>query len=282
MDHNKHIISINNFVDEKLVCVDQENWELPRSPLFGSTDFIEDLRVRIGPFVMAVEFVLSVRSITLLLISYIMEISFTRDSYKIIRDALVDAADQLDSIYPIRAEGEERFRSRLQTLRAAICPSNIPAIEAVYALIQFLRDDREENFLVPIEDDREAFVKIAEIWKFMTQTIRSMYTRISQCSLQIIFAHFRCPRGYILFTPFIEKSGKPKTPERVRTTLTVPLLGAIYISMYYWHILEWNQSPGEELAFLLEDNKEGHHLGHFRQVAEDDIKAVSCRNMYFL
>ena len=205
----------------------------------------------------------------------------TTDSY-LIRDAIVEAADKLNTIYPTREVGEERFRSELQVLREAICPSNIPSIGDVDQLFVFLREDREKNFPEPIEESvRESFLVTGEILVFMIKSVNNMYRFLSQCSLQIIFAHFRCPRGFILFSPFMEKSGKPKTPERVRTTLSVALLGAVYISMYYCHILEWNQLPGEELSFLLEDSKDGHNLERFRQLAEEDIKAVSSREFFF-
>ena len=64
MGVKKHILSIVDYVDEKFVYVQWKSWELPRCELYGVIDDFVEKRPRIGPFVMAVEFVLSVRSIT--------------------------------------------------------------------------------------------------------------------------------------------------------------------------------------------------------------------------
>ena len=168
------------------------------------------------------------------------------------------------------------FGTELASLIKKMTGVAFPSNQGKRALAEFMREKQESALEKKPRDPEETklFAEGNKILLHCQNVLASMYSELAHCTLQIVFAHFRCPKGLILFSPFLEKNLNPRSIANVRLTLNKHLLGAVYCSMYFWHVNQWHLKKGDEVSFLISGGKDSEYLEHFKEFARLDIAEV--------
>ena len=171
---------------------------------------------------------------------------------------------------------DKEFGTQLALLIKKMTGVVFPSHEGKFELSEFIAEKQKAALDKKPRDSQETdlFKEGVSIVVHCLNVMNSLYSGLAQSTLQIIFAHFRCPKGLILCSPFLEKNLNHRSLPNVRLSLNKNLLGAVYCSMYFWHVNQWRLKKGDEVSFLISGGKDSEYLEHFREFARQDVAEV--------